>query len=109
MASTARQIDPERQTINAGVLRVLEDMTSDWETEFAGPIGPNTRLVCDLCFCSIDIVQLAIALEEFFECAGLPFQQLVTTPDGEYVDDVTVSELVLFLGRNLDGRKRKAS
>ena len=109
MAAIARTIDPEPEAIRDGVVRILEDMTSDWETEFAGPIGPDTRLVAELGFCSIDIVQLAIALEEFFECKGLPFQQVVTTPDGKYVDDITVSELLRFLCRNMTGRERQAS
>ncbi len=62
MAAIARTIDPEPEAIRDGVVRILEDMTSDWETEFAGPIGPDTRLGAELGFCSIDIVQLALAL-----------------------------------------------
>jgi len=101
MAATAPTLDTWRQTTHQGVIHILQDMTSDWETDFAGPIVSDTCLVSDLGFCSIDIVQLAIALEEFFECKGLPFQQLVTTPDGKYVDDITVGELLQFLLRNL--------
>jgi len=107
MAAIARMIDPEQQVVRDAVVRILNDMTSDWETEFAGPIGPDTHLVAELGFCSIDIVQLAIALEEFFECKGLPFQQVLTTADGKYVDDITVSELVQFLCRNVTARKRQ--
>ena len=92
----------QRPDIERAVLEMLENLTCDWETDFTGPIGPHTCLVADLACCSIDIVQLAIALEEHFGKRNLPFQQLVTTAEGNYVDDIKVSELVDFLCEHLN-------
>jgi acyl carrier protein len=86
-----------KETILGDLLKILEEMTSDWEMEFAGAIGPETHLVADLSFESIDVVNLAITIEEHFQRRNLPFQKLVMTPDGRYVDDLCVSELVDFL------------
>lgn len=89
----------EKYAILGEVLKILEDMTSDWEMGFAGKIGSETRLVADLAFESLDVVQLAVAIEEHFKRSGLPFQKLFMRLDGGYVEDVRVSEVVDFLGR----------
>ncbi len=65
--------------------------------DFQGPIGAETRLVADLGCYSVDVVQLAIAIEEHFQRRSLPFHKLLMTADGRYVEDVTVQELVDFL------------
>ena len=86
-----------REAILNDILEILEDLTSDWEMEFLDKIGPETRLVSDLTFESIDIVQLSVSVEEHFDHRRLPFQKLIMKPDGQYVEDVQVSELVDFL------------
>ena len=91
----------DKEVILSEVLQILKDMTSDWETEFAGAIGPKTRLVADLTFESIDVVQLAVSIEEHFNRSNLPFRELIMTADGRYVDDVQVSDLVDFLYTSL--------
>jgi acyl carrier protein len=92
----------EKQAILGEILKILEDMTSDWEMGFAGKIGPETRLVADLAFESLDVVQLAVAIEEHFKSSGLPFQKLFMRRDGGYVDDVRVSEVVDFLFNHIN-------
>jgi acyl carrier protein len=80
---------------------ILKDMTSDWDVEFDDEIGPDTRLIADLEFESIDIVQLVVAIEGHFKRKGLPFEELLMT-DGRYVDEVFVADTVAFLYRHLN-------
>jgi acyl carrier protein len=87
--------------IEQKVISVLNDMTQDWELDSDEGIGPKTGLMNDLEFESIDIVQLAVALEQNFDKKGLPFEQLFMK-DGDYVDEIYVSELVEFMGSNLN-------
>jgi len=94
----------DKQAILGDILKILEDMTSDWEMGFAGKIDPETRLVADLAFESLDVVQLAVAIEEHFKSSGLPFQKLFMRRDGGYVDDVRVSEVVDFLYNHINDR-----
>jgi len=78
------------------VVRILEDITRDWDLEFEGGIGPQTHLIADLAFESIDVVQLVVALEERFGRRDLPFQEVLMA-EGRYVDDLTVAQLTEFL------------
>ncbi len=91
---------PNRETILRDVVTILADMTSDWDLDYSGPIGPDTRLITDLAFESIDAVQLFVAIEEHSQRRDLPFEELFMT-DGRYVDEIRVSEVVDFLSRHL--------
>lgn len=93
---------PGREAILRDLVKMLEDVTSDWELEFSGSIGPETRLVADLAFESIDAVQLIIAVEEHYQRRDLPFEELFIA-DGRYVDEIRVSDVVDFLHRYLAG------
>lgn len=86
--------------IEQKVISVLNDMTQDWELDSDDGIGTQTGLMNDLEFESIDIVQLAVALEHGFNQKGLPFEQLFMK-DGDYVDEIRVSEVVDFLGEHV--------
>jgi len=90
----------DSKTLLDDVTRILEDMTSDWDLDFSGGIGPETSLIADLAFESIDVVQLVVAIEERFARRDLPFEKLLMS-DGRYVDDVRVSQIVSFLESNL--------
>ncbi len=90
----------DKATIETGVISVLNNMTQDWDLELEGGIGPTTRLMEDLGFESIDVVQLAVSLEQHFGRKGLPFEKLFMR-DGDYVDDLHVNEVVDFLSTNL--------
>jgi acyl carrier protein len=94
------------ETILRHILEILHDMTADWDTDFNNPIGPETRLVADLAFESIDVVQLVVAIEERFRCKGLPFEELLMS-DGRYVDEIVVRDAVSFLHRYLNSTVRK--
>jgi acyl carrier protein len=86
--------------IEQEVLAILADLTQDWELDLDGGITAATRLMHDLAFESIDVVQLAVAIEQRFERKGLPFESLFIR-DGDYVDDLTVGEVVVFLRQHL--------
>jgi acyl carrier protein len=78
------------------LILILQDMTSDWDLEFSGGITPETGLISDLTFQSIDMVQLLVAIEERFNHRNFPFEKMLMT-DGHYVDELRVKEVVDFL------------
>jgi acyl carrier protein len=84
----------------AAVIEVLQDMVKDWDLD--QEIGANSRLVRDLQFESIDIIQLVVALEERFHRRNLGFSELLMT-DGRYVDDLSVAQIVAFLASKISG------
>ncbi len=90
----------DRETIFREVVAILDDMTGDWDVQFEGGIRPETRLIADLAFESVDVVQLIVAVEEHFARRDLPFEH-VLMKDGQYVDELTVGELVDFLVKHL--------
>ncbi|KGF73632.1 acyl carrier protein [Neosynechococcus sphagnicola sy1] len=90
----------DRADIQLKVINVLKDMTIDWELDLQGGINMKTRLMEDLAFESLDIVQLVVSLEKTFEQNGLPFARLFMRDD-EYVDEILVGELVDFLAENI--------
>lgn len=83
------------------IVEILQDMTADWDTDFSGPIGPDTRLVDDLGFESIDIVQFIVAIEERFQRRGLPWEEIIMT-DGRYVDDIKIGDTTTLLFPHLN-------
>ena len=85
------------------LVEILKDMTCDWDMEFDNPIGPDTKLIDDLGFESIDIVQLVVAIEDRFHCRKLPFEEILMV-DGRYVDEIKVRDTVDFLSRHLNNK-----
>jgi acyl carrier protein len=94
----SRPIDPEQ--LFRDVTGILKDMTSDWEGAFDEEIRPETRLIADLGFESIDVVEFVVAIEERFGRRDLPVGQLLMV-DGRYVEDLRVADIVRFLGQHL--------
>jgi acyl carrier protein len=86
----------DKGIILQSVIQILEDMTSDWDLDFSGGIKSDTRLIADLAFESIDMVQVVVAIEEKFMRRDLPFEKLLMV-DGRYVDDLSVAEVSSFL------------
>ena len=89
-----------RATIEGVVLQILKDLTADWDSDFAGQIGPDTLLIADLDFESIDVVELVVSLEGRFQRRDLSFEKLLMH-DGRYVEDLTVRQVVDFLESEL--------
>lgn len=90
----------DRTTIEIKVIAVANDLVADWGLDLPEGITANTRLVEDLNFELIDIVQFAVGIERAFERKGLPFERLFMK-DGAYVDDVTIAEMTDFLSAEL--------
>lgn len=90
----------DRQAITDKVVQILKNITHDWDMDFAGEIDENVRLVEDLTFASIDIIQLVVALEEGFQRRNLPIEKLLLK-EGRYVDEIHVYNIVNFLMENL--------
>lgn len=88
------------EAIQAKVINVLQDMTADWDLEDLNEIDAETKLMEDLAFESLDVVQFVVALEKEFERKNLPFQNLFMR-DGDYVDEIEVKEVVEFLNKNI--------
>lgn len=89
-----------RSEIDATVIAVANDTVSGWEIDLPGGITLDTKLMEDLSFESIDVVQFAVAIEQAVGRKGLPFEQLFMK-EGEYVDDVQLSEVSGFLSKEL--------
>ena len=78
------------------LIAILKDFTQDWDNEFEGAMTPATKLLGDLGFESIDIIQLVVAIEEEIGKRKLPFDKLLMK-DGRYVDDLSIGQIAEFL------------
>ncbi|MGA2616891.1 MAG: phosphopantetheine-binding protein [Thermoguttaceae bacterium] len=92
--------DLDKAAIRRDLLALLADLTGGWGRALEAPIGPETRLVADLDFESIDIVQLVTALEEHYGRPRLPFEKLLMK-DGRYVDELAAGDVIDFLHQYL--------
>lgn len=76
------------------LIKTISDFVEDWGLDVT--ITRNTKLVEDLEFDSIDVIQLVVAIESTFNSRNLGFQTLLMR-DGRYVDDLSVGEIADFL------------
>jgi acyl carrier protein len=67
--------------------------------EEPGPMGPNTMLSANLGISSVDAIHLMIMLEDRLQ-KPLSFEKLAVR-DGEYVQDISMGELLKFVGDSL--------
>ncbi len=87
-----------RDTVKQTVVTVLADFVQDWGLD--ADITPQTTLVGDLGFDSIDVIQLTVALERAFGSRKIGFQDLLMQ-GGRYVDDLSVEQFQQFLENRL--------
>ena len=78
------------------LITLLQDFTQDWDHSFDGEMGRSTRLFADLGFESIDIIQLAVAIQEEVVKKRVSFDKLLMK-DGRYVDDLSIGQIADFL------------
>ena len=78
------------------LVTLLEDFTQDWDHEFTGAMSRDTRLLADLGFESIDIIQLVVAIQEEILRRKLSFDRLLMK-DGRYVDDLSIGQIADYL------------
>jgi acyl carrier protein len=86
--------------IQEEIISLIEETVQAWELELDQPIESATKLIEDLSFASIDFIQLIVAIEEHFE-QKLGFHDLLM-PNGKYIDDLSVAELVSFINTKLN-------
>ncbi|MGH9749906.1 MAG: acyl carrier protein [Candidatus Polarisedimenticolia bacterium] len=98
----ATEVSAGKESIQKDVVTILEGMTRDWDLQYQGGITAETRLIADLAFESIDVVQFVVALEEQFKRRDLPFERLLME-DGRYVSEIKVGEAVEFLHKHMNG------
>jgi acyl carrier protein len=89
-----------RDDLERDVIAILTDMTVDWDLSFSGSITGETRLMADLAFESIDVVQLVVAIEAHVKRRHLHFEQLLMV-DGRYVQELQVKAIADFLAQQL--------
>jgi acyl carrier protein len=63
----------------------------------------DTRLLADLGFESIDIIQLVVAIQEEILRRKLSFDKLLMR-DGRYVDDLSIGQIADYLAANEPGQ-----
>lgn len=80
-------------------IKLLTDITSEWDTGFDGGIESDTKLGDDLGLESIDIVYLLTAIEQHYDRRDFPFDELLMV-DGRHVDDLAVGQVAAFLERH---------
>jgi acyl carrier protein len=91
-----------RQSIVADLVKMIADITQDWDLDFGGGITEETRLVSELGFQSIDVVMLVGEIHKHYGRRNLPFEKLLMV-DGRYAEEIRISEMADFLDRQLNG------
>jgi acyl carrier protein len=86
----AQRVVFDRSTTMATVVSTLEALMEDWDID--EPIEAGTRVVADLGFESIDLIQMVSALERAFHLKRGALVDLLVA-DGRYVDDLTVGAI----------------
>src|SRR5690349_20573046 len=80
MTEPMREENRDREDLLHSLIQIVEETVADWETGWEGRINADTCFVEDLGFHSVDIITLAVRIEEHFQCRGIPFQRLLMTP-----------------------------
>ncbi|MGQ0502942.1 MAG: acyl carrier protein [Panacagrimonas sp.] len=88
------------EAATAQLIALLQDFTQDWDSGFEGEMTRSTRLLADLGFESIDIIQLVVAIQEDIARRKLSFDQLLMR-NGRYVDDLSIGEIADYLAANV--------
>ena len=91
-------MNQSREQILEHVLHVLEELRSDWDC--AVPIGPESHLVRDLSFESLDLVVLGTSIQEHYQ-TQIPFAEFLAEIGQRAQRDASVTELVIFVHRQL--------
>lgn len=92
--------------VDATIIALTQDLVQDWGLELEGGISSSSRLVGDLAFASVDIIQLCVAIEQHYE-TKLGFQKLLMA-DGSYKSDLSLQEMADFVGHRLATLKGSA-
>lgn len=86
------------ETVEASLISLLERFVDEWGVTHK--INPQSAIVADLEFESIDIIQLVVAIEQKFGRRNMGFDELLMK-NGRYVDDLTVRQIATFVASKL--------
>lgn len=92
----------DKSSIEQTLIHIVEDLTQDWGIELDDAVSSRTRLVADMEFASVDIIQLMVAIEEHYNRPKMGFQDLLMN-DGSYVDDLSIGQVIDFVHARLTG------
>ncbi|MCB1994304.1 MAG: sulfotransferase [Burkholderiaceae bacterium] len=85
------------ESVQARIIGILGELTADWDLDLT--MGPDTTMVADIGFASIDFIQLVVAIENAYK-RKLGFQDLLMR-NGSYVSDLSVREFAVFVADRL--------
>ena len=91
-----------QQAVRDAVLEVLKDIVQDWDLEMDGEIKPDSLLIANLGFSSVDFVELATSIEELYPNVELKFDGLIIK-DGRLVEDLSVDDVAAFVFKRVNG------
>lgn len=83
------------EEIEKTLAAIVEDLTQDWGLELDDRVSGPTRLVADLDFASVDVIQLCVAIEQHYQ-QKMGFQELLMK-DGKYVSDLSIMQMANFI------------
>lgn len=89
-----------RDTTEGTVIAVVEDLIQDWGLDLDDGVQAGSKVVEDLQFASVDIIQLCVALEQAYE-RKFGFQDLLMK-DGSYVGDLSLAQFAQFIDSRLN-------
>ena len=87
------------EAIEKVLIDIVEDLIQDWELDLDNGVRGETLLVNDLDFASVDIIQLCVAIEQYYN-RKMGFQELLMK-DGSYISDLSITQMVDFIGKRL--------
>jgi len=91
-----------KESIFDTLLGMLNQMLGDWE--YSGEITPETFLVSDLGFESLDIVVLGETIQKHYQ-RTLPFAQFLAEIGQREIRDIRVGEFVEFVHQHLNNNQ----
>lgn len=86
------------ENVESTIIGLLEQFVEEWGVDHK--ISPQSAIVADLEFESIDIIQLVVAIEQRFQRRNMGFDELLMK-NGRYVDDLTVRQISQFVAAKL--------
>ncbi len=86
------------EQVMADVLNLLNEVSDDWE--YSGTITPQTSLLSDLGFESLELVILGVAIQEHYK-QTIPFPEFLADLGERDVPDIYVGDLVEFVHQHV--------
>ncbi|MCX7013497.1 MAG: phosphopantetheine-binding protein [Candidatus Sumerlaeota bacterium] len=95
---------PTKEQVFNDLVKIIRDLAEDWE--FSGEITPDTTMLGDLSFESIDAVALASAIEELYG-QSFPFAEYFSQLEERKIEDLRVQDVVDFIHGHLQPAETK--